>query len=115
MPWEYKALNGKEKGIMREAFKGLLPNEIANRKKTPFPKTFNPIFAEFVIKKADKLVNDKSSVLNEIVNKEFFNKLKDNSVTIDTPWYGQLMRMPQIFAYLIQLDTFFKTYNLNIT
>lgn len=114
MPFEYKFLNGREKGIMREAFKELLPKEILERKKTPYPKTFNPKFAEYVVKTSEKLINDKSSILFELVNKEFFGELKNN-MAMDSPWYGQLMRMPQLFAYLIELDIFFKTFNLNIT
>jgi asparagine synthase (glutamine-hydrolysing) len=114
MPWEYKALHGREKGILREAYKDLLPNHIVFRKKNPYPKTYNPIFNEYVTSSAEKLINDKESVLYELVSKEFFEDLKSSRVTLTSPWYGQLMKVPQIFAYLIQLDTFFKNFHLTI-
>ena len=38
----------------------------------------------------------------------------DNPDKIETPWYGQLMRAPQIMAYIIELDEWFKTYNVEI-
>lgn len=114
MPWELKALNGREKGIMREAFRGILPDEITLRKKNPFPKTFNPIFSDYVKKEAAKLVMDKNSILSELVNKKYFEDILSGKEVFDRPWYGQLMREAQIFAYLIQIDTFFKTFNLKI-
>jgi asparagine synthase (glutamine-hydrolysing) len=114
MPWKYKAAGGREKGILREAFKDLLPAEIVFRKKNPFPKTFNPLYFERVTKHAEKLINDKTSVLYDLVDKEFFADLKENRVSLADPWFGQLMRIPQIFAYLIQLDVFFREFGLNL-
>lgn len=114
MPWKHKSLNGREKGIVREAFKCLLPSEIIERKKSPYPKTFDPVFLKYVKQKAEKLVSDKKSVLHNIVNRKFFNKLKKNKAAEDYPWYGQLMRLPQIYAYLIQIDAFFQNFKLEI-
>ena len=36
VPWEYKFHNNKEKGLLRDAFKDLLPESIYNRKKRPY-------------------------------------------------------------------------------
>lgn len=115
MPWEYKAITGREKGIMREAFKDLLPEEINNRKKTPYPKTFNPAFRAGIVTRAEKLINDKNSIISELVNKDTFFDLKNNKIAVTEPWYGQLMRLPQIFGYIVELDIFFKRFNLKIT
>ena len=30
------------------------------------------------------------------------------------PWFGQLMAGPQLFAYLAQVDTWLRTYNVRI-
>jgi asparagine synthase (glutamine-hydrolysing) len=114
MPWELKSLNGREKGIVREAFSELLPSEIVARKKSPYPKTFDPVFLKYVIKKAELLIEDKSGVLHELVNKPFLDTLKENPNSLKNPWYGQLMRTPQIYAYLIQLDTVFRKYGLKL-
>ena len=42
IPWELKSLNGREKGLLRYIVKDILPSEIVNRKKSPYPKTHNP-------------------------------------------------------------------------
>ncbi len=114
MPWKFKAINGREKGIMREAFADMLPKEITERKKTPYPKTFNPVFKKSLISIAEKLINDKDSILSQIVNKDTFNDLANDKIAVNNPWYGQLMRLPQIFGYLIELDMFFRRFNLQI-
>ena len=44
IPWEIKALNGREKGLLRYIFKDILPQEIVERKKSPYPKTHNPTY-----------------------------------------------------------------------
>lgn len=114
MPWEFKSANGREKGIMRDAFADMLPKAITQRKKTPYPKTFNPIFKKKLISCAERLVNDKESILSQIVNKDTFNDLCLEKISVANPWYGQLMRLPQIFGYLIELDMFFRRFNLQI-
>ena len=45
MPWDFKSLEGREKGIVRRAFANELPKEIVYRKKSPYPKTFHPVYA----------------------------------------------------------------------
>lgn len=112
MPWKYKALYGREKGVVREAFKDMLPDEIVWRKKSPYPKTFNPVFLSYVKERATKLVYNKTSPLYGLVNKKFFDELE--TVDMPAPWYGQLMRLPQIYAYLIQLDGFLKAFHIEI-
>ncbi|MDD3947759.1 MAG: asparagine synthase (glutamine-hydrolyzing) [Clostridia bacterium] len=114
MPWEIKSLNGREKGIMRRAFSDLLPQEITERKKSPYPKTFHPEFFKKVVNKTENLLQDKTSVLHDIVNKKFLESLKENPNSLKVPWYGQLMRVPQIYGYLIQLDTVFRAYGLKL-
>ncbi len=113
MPWELKALNGREKGIVRKAFEGILPHEICYRKKSPYPKTHNPIYFKYVSEKVMDIL-EKKSLLTELLDKESVLNLIEHPENIPSPWYGQLMKTPQILAYIIQLDTWFKEYNVSI-
>lgn len=114
MPWSLKSLNNREKGIVRRAFSDVLPKDIVERKKSPYPKTFNPAFFERVVQKTETLLADKTSILGEIVNKKYLDTLKADPSALQAPWYGQLMRVPQIYGYLIQLDTVFRIHNLTL-
>jgi len=114
MPWEYKALNGREKGMLRESMKGLLPEKIIERKKSPYPKTHNPLYLRIVSKKLLEIFERKNSILNELINKEAVKEIINNPDLVKAPWYGQLMRAPQMLAYLIQLDYWFDKYDIDI-
>lgn len=114
MPWEMKALDGREKGIVREAMKDILPEDIVFRKKSPYPKTHNPIFMECVRNRVKAIQNDNNSILSDIINWQTVKEISENPDTLKSPWYGQLMGVPQILAYIIQLDTWFKNFNVQI-
>lgn len=114
MPWELKALNGREKGIVREAFSELLPESIAWRKKSPYPKTHNPLYLKLTREGALKVLEDKNSPLHEFLNKSGVIDIIENPDNISSPWYGQLMKAPQILAYIVELDYWFKEYKVEI-
>ena len=114
MPWELKSLGGREKGIVREAFSDMLPKEIAWRKKSPYPKTHNPLYWKLCVKGAEKVLNDPDSMLNEFLDKEGVLKIISDPNKISSPWYGQLMRAPQILAYIAQLDYWLREYNVEL-
>lgn len=114
MPWSLKALDGREKGILRTAMDGILPDEIVWRKKSPYPKTHNPVYFDLVCDGARAVLNDKNSVLGNMLNKSGVLEIIENPGEISSPWYGQLMRAPQILAYIIEMDYWFKKYNVEI-
>lgn len=115
MPWKIKALGGREKGIVRAAFRGMLPDSIIDRKKSPYPKTHNPLYFELCANKVREIMNDSSSMLSEILDKRGVEAIIKNPDKISSPWYGQLMRAPQILAYIIQLDHWFRKYHVSIS
>lgn len=111
MPWSIKAYNGREKGIVRKAFEDILPEEIVWRKKSPYPKTHNPVYMDLCSKKVRQILK-KKSYLTEILNKDGIENIIENPDNISSPWYGQLMKAPQILAYIIELDYWMEKYNV---
>jgi len=114
IPWEMKSCNGREKGILREALKGMLPDEILFRKKSPYPKTHNPAYEKAVATWLSELLDDTSSPLLSLVNLKNLKTMMNNSSDYGKPWFGQLMATPQMFAYLIQVDMWMRKYNISI-
>ena len=55
VPWEYKDLQGREKGLLREAVKDLLPEQVLFRKKSPYPKTFDPEYTRLAEEKLRRI------------------------------------------------------------
>jgi len=111
VPWEIKFENGVEKALLRNAMKDYLPDKILYRKKSPYPKTHNPLYEKLVTDMLKNSLKEKGNILNEIIDKKKFQELLEaDSVT----WFGQLMSKPQLIAWLYQLDCWFKEYKVEI-
>jgi asparagine synthase (glutamine-hydrolysing) len=100
VPWELKDYKGREKGLLRYAFRDLLPGEIVARKKSPYPKTWNPSYMAAVSRLLREELQQNSPLL-EFLDKDALLALcgEDRSL----PWYGQLMTTPQTIAYFLQM------------
>lgn len=113
MPWSIKSLDGREKGVLRKAFENELPYEITWRKKSPYPKTHNPIYFNEVCKMVKEVLKDKTSPLHDMLNRNKIKELTEDPDALSEPWYGQLMRGPQVLAYIVQIYYWIKDNNVN--
>lgn len=115
LPKDVKLLYGREKGLLREAVRGLVPDEIIDRKKSPYPKTHNPEYTKEVSQMLRLILEDKTSPIHQIVDYEFVSRLVDTGgASFEQPWYGQLMTGPQVIAYLIQFNNWMKFYDVKL-
>lgn len=110
VPWEYKDYQGKEKGLLRSAMADILPQEVLWRKKSPYPKTFDPRYTAIVRARLERILEDPSSPLFTLADRDAVRSL----ITDDSPWpwYGQLMRTPQTMAYFLQIDFWLRQYQV---
>ena len=114
-PKDIKLLHGREKGLLREAVRGIVPDEIIDRKKSPYPKTHNPEYTREVSNMLKKILEDKLSPIHQIIDYDFVSNIVDTGgESFKEPWYGQLMTGPQVIAYLIQLNNWMKFYNVKL-
>jgi len=67
---------------------------------------------EKVSKQLRKLLMDKNAPVFALVNKDTLQQLLDAEFT--WPWYGQLMRVPQTIAYMLQLNCWMEKYCVKI-
>jgi asparagine synthase (glutamine-hydrolysing) len=114
IPWEIKNAGNREKGILRKALKGILPDEIITRKKSPYPKTYNPNYLTAVKKGMQLILDDVASPLLPLIDVPYIRQLVESSEERSTPWFGQLMAGPQTFAYLIQIDAWLRKYRVSL-
>lgn len=115
VPWEMKAKDGTVKSLLRQASKGLLPDEILFRKKSPYPKTYHPAYENILKERLKDCLHDASSPLNDLVDKQYLFTFLDEKKDYSKPWYGQLMAGPQMLAYLLQINFWLKEYNITIS
>lgn len=113
IPAAYKNYRGREKGLVRYAMEGLLPESVLWRKKSPYPKTHNPNYMRLLSDKLNELLIGGDCRLTEIVSADKLREmLETNGASFTKNWYGQLMTVPQIYAYFLQIDAWLKRYNV---
>ncbi|MBO6232686.1 MAG: asparagine synthase (glutamine-hydrolyzing) [Clostridia bacterium] len=115
IPWEMKALNGREKGLLRYVARKFLPEEIVDRKKSPYPKTHNPTYLTKVKGMLIEIMQDKNAPINNLLNREYIlDILATDGTAFTRPWFGQLMTGPQLMAYLVQVNMWLEKYQPKI-
>ena len=112
VPWEFKDYQGQEKGLLRRAVEGLLPEPVLHRKKSPYPKTFDPRYEQLMETRLQTILDDPAAPLWQLVSAEEVKKLLHRET--QWPWYGQLMRRPQTIAYLCQIDFWLRHYSVEL-
>jgi asparagine synthase (glutamine-hydrolysing) len=115
IPWSIKYIDNIEKGLLRRALKGILPEEVLYRRKSPYPKTHNPEYLKAVQGTLKEIISDKNSPLLNLIDKNKVNEIiATDGRAFEKPWYGQLMTGPQLMAYLIQVNIWLKEYKIRI-
>ena len=115
IPWEIKALHGREKGLLRYIMKDELPKEIVDRKKSPYPKTWNPTYLKKVKGMLTEIMQNPESPITSLLNKDdILEILNTDGKSFSRPWFGQLMTGPQLMAYLCQVNMWLETYKPEI-
>ena len=112
VPWEYKDYQGCEKGLLRYAMRGILPEEVLWRKKSPYPKTYDPRYMDMVSEMLRALLTQKDAPILQIVPRKALEDLLQAEYT--WPWYGQLMKVPQTIAYMLQINFWLKQNNISV-
>ena len=112
VPWEVKDLKGREKGLLRTAMEGYLPESILWRKKSPYPKTHNPAYFEAVKNILRDILNNKNAPMFSLCDYKAVEKLLITERS--EPWYGQLMTTPQTVAYMIMLNYWMEKFKVKI-
>jgi len=111
VPWDMKYRNGVEKALLREACKNLLPDKLLFRKKSPYPKTYNPNYERLLAQKFSDIINNPNSPVMSFIDKKKALSFMQAPAEYGKPWFGQLMAAPQLIAYLIQVNYWLEKYS----
>lgn len=114
IPWEMKNKDNVSKNILREAAKGILPEDVRTRKKSPYPKTHDPRYEKLAKGMLLDIIANPNAPILTFADKETLEKLCRESSDYGKPFFGQLMAGPQFIGYLIQLNAWFEEYHVRI-
>ena len=112
VPWAYKNYKDKEKGLLRQSAEGLLPHQILWRKKCPYPKTYHPRYLQMVSDRLRQVLEDPHAPIFQIVRRQALEQLL--TAEYAWPWYGQLMKVPQTIAYMLQVNIWLQKYKISV-
>ncbi len=117
IPWSIKRFDGTAKAILRKAIVGLLPDDVVYRRKSPYPSTHNPAYLVAVRSFMEQILDDKTQPIHALINEQAVRDLIQASYQKleHRPWFGQIMAIPQMFDYLIQINTWLKDYKVELT
>lgn len=114
VPFEMKAKNDERKHLLREYATGFLPETVRTRKKSPYPKTYDPGYETLVNQELLHSLSKPDCPLHAFVDKNkaenFCRQMKD----LGRPWYGQLMAGPQLAAHYLQILYWIEFYKIKI-
>jgi len=101
IPWEMMNTGDIEKGILRRAMSGLLPEEVRCRRKSAYPASYNPTYVEATRKWVRQIVDDPSAPIRPFLNVEYLRSLLAQDQQIQGGgWASLYERVIQINAWL---------------
>ncbi len=104
VPWEMKYSNGIEKHLLRQAFQDIVPNEVLYRKKSPYPKIYDPAYGNLLKERFIDVINTPDSPINQFLDSKKATEFLLDPLEYGKPWFGQLMAGPQLIAYYLQIN-----------
>lgn len=114
VPWNIKFMGDMEKGLLRHAAKGLLPDSVLFRKKSPYPKTYHPEYERLLKDAFVKIMKSGHEPVRQLLDVDKVKRYLEKPMSYAKPWYGQLMAGPQMLAYYLQINMWLKEYDVKI-
>lgn len=114
VPWHMKCPDGIVKGLLRHAGEGLLPKEILWRRKSPYPKTYDPTYETMLGDRLKEVLATPNAPIRTLLDTKKVHAFLNSPSDYGKPWYGQLMAGPQMLAYMLQVNYWLEKYHIQI-
>ena len=114
VPWSMKNKDNISKNLLREAARGILPDDVLFRKKSPYPKTHNPAYEQLVREALLDTISNPNEPILALCDKKKIEEACHGSSDYGKPFFGQLMAAPQFIGFLLQVNHWFKHYSIRI-
>lgn len=114
VPWQMKCPDGIVKGLLRHAGEVLLPKEVLWRRKSPYPKTYDPTYEKMLGDRLKEVLSQPSAPIRTLLDARKVHAFLESPSDYGKPWYGQLMAGPQMLAYMLQVNYWLEKYKIQI-
>jgi len=112
IPWEMKRDGDIEKGILRRAFVGILPDDVRMRRKSAYPASHNPTYIQAMQNWTLQIINDPNAPVRSLVNVSVVRFMAEGNLP-------EVPGVPNDFAVMfleriIQLNSWLQEYQISI-
>lgn len=114
VPWEMKCHNGIVKGLLRAAGEKYLPYDVLYRKKSPYPKTYDPAYEKVLRDTLSEIMRNGSEPICTLLDRKKVEQFMESPTDYGRPFYGQLMAGPQLLAYMLQVNYWMRKYHIEM-
>lgn len=114
VPWSMKCLNKITKGLLRAAGEKHLPKEVLYRRKSPYPKTYDPEYEQLLKREITEVLHDSTAPIRTLIDRRKVEEFMKCPSDYGRPFYGQLMAGPQLLAYLLQVNYWLSHYQVRM-
>lgn len=115
IPWHMKCPNGIVKGLLRHVGEGMLPKDILWRRKSPYPKTYDPAYEKMLGNRLMEVLSAPSAPIRILLDEKKVRAFLNSPSDYGKPWYGQLMAGPQMLAYMLQVNYWLEKYHIQLS
>ena len=88
VPWNMKCPNGIVKGLLRHAGERYLPGEILWRKKSPYPKTYDPAYEKLLGDRLKEVLADPNAPIRQLLDTRKVHTFLESPSDYGKPFYG---------------------------
>lgn len=114
VPWDMKTRNGVVKNLLRQSGKGLVPDDILFRRKSPYPKTYDTAYETLLVHRVREMMSDVNCPVMDFLDRRKLERFLTSPSDYGRPWYGQLMAGPQMLAYILQINFWLTAYKIKV-
>lgn len=114
VPWSIKNKDNISKNLLREAARGILPDDVLMRRKSPYPKTHNPAYEQMVRQMMLDTISNPNAPILALCDKRKIEDACNGNSDYGKPFFGQLMAAPQFIGFLLQVNHWLSHYRIRI-
>ncbi|TPG67877.1 asparagine synthase (glutamine-hydrolyzing) [Brevibacillus laterosporus] len=116
IPFDMKTIGNIEKGILRQAFKGYMPEEVRLRRKSAYPSTQDPIYFAGVHSAFHEMMSNSNAPIHDLLDKKkILNLLDGKSALLQGKMHSSQGLLLKLMEYFIQINMWLIEYNITIT
>ncbi|HEY3991873.1 MAG TPA: asparagine synthase (glutamine-hydrolyzing), partial [Ktedonobacteraceae bacterium] len=108
IPWDMMNTGNIEKGILRRAMSGIVPDDVRLRRKSAYPASYNPTYIDATHTWARQIVDDPGSPIRPFLNLDYLQQLLEQDRLARSEGWASL------YERIIQINSWMQEYHVSV-